>query len=126
MHVNCANELTLLEHRDDQIVSGTRDFSEGYHPIVFSEVGLIGPQVRNMDNLLGVGATVEGEARIVAQIDDGIALPRIDMTLLLAVERHGAKDRSLAQEQIAESGLTDTDCIRQHCIEDGRQLAWRT
>jgi hypothetical protein len=110
--------LTLLEHWDDQIGPGTRDFHEGNHPIIFSQVGLIGPQVGNVDNLLGVGDTVEWEARIVTQIDDGIAPPRIDMTLLLAVDRHGPKDRSLAQKQVAESGLTDTDCIGQHCIED--------
>jgi hypothetical protein len=105
---------------------GPCDFHEGNHAVVFPDVRLIGSEIGNVDNLFGVGEAVKRESWIFAQVDCRITSPRLDVTLVTAVDRYGAKDRSFAQEQIAERGFTDACCIRQHGIEDWFKLPRRT
>ena len=59
------------------------DFDEGNDAVVFPDVRLIGPQIWNVDNLFGRGGAVERDFRIVAQVDYGIAPPRIGVAFPL-------------------------------------------
>src|SRR5262249_38757327 len=114
---NYADDFSLFEHRYHQIGPRPRAFDEGHHAGVFSDVGRIDAEVRNVDNLLGHGNAFERNSWIIAEVHHGIAKPRIGVTFR-AMDRDRAKDRPFAQEQIAERGLTDAGRVRQHGIED--------
>ena len=75
-----------------------------------------------MDNLFGVGDTVERDSRIVAQVDHGVA-PQI-VEAFLAMDCDGAKGITFEKPKIAERGFTDAGCVRQKSIEDRLQIAW--
>ena len=70
-----------------------------------------------MDNLFGLGDAVERDPGLSRRSSTG--LRRDNRRGLLAVSGDGAKEISLAQEQTAERGLADADCILQHGIEHG-------
>ena len=125
IHGNCTDEFTILEHRDRQMGPGTPDFDQGDDAVIFPDVRLVNPEVRNVNNLFGLEDPVEWVSRIFAYVSCGVAPPRIDVSSL-AVDRDRAKDKSFAQEQIAERGLADAGCVREHRIEDWCQLAGRT
>ena len=63
-----------------------------------------------------IGEAVEWGPRVF-QLDYRIALPIIDVALLIMVERYAAKFIALVQVQSAGRGVTDAGCIRQHSIE---------
>ena len=117
-----AYELALLEHWDCCKGPCASNFDERNDPIVSSDVGLIGPEIGNVDDLFGLQHTIKRDSRTVTQVDFGIARPVFDV-VLLAIDRDGSKDGALAQEQIAERGFTDASRIRQHGIEDGLKIA---
>src|SRR5262249_57244536 len=85
------------------------------------DVGLIGSQVENVDNLFGIGDTVERDSRIVAQVDHGLALQVVEG--FLAMNRDGAKSITFEEPKIAERGLADARRIFQHRVEDLLKLA---
>ena len=90
---------------------GTPDFDQGDDAVIFPDVRLVNPEVRNVNNLFGLEDSVEWVSRIFAYVSRGIAPPRIDVAFL-AVDRDRAKDKSFAQKQIAERGLADAGCVR--------------
>src|SRR4030095_4712835 len=58
IHVNRADELALLEHWHRHKGPRAHGFDEANDEAIFPDVGLIGPKVGNVDNLLAVGDTV--------------------------------------------------------------------
>src|SRR5262249_27304798 len=125
IYADRTNQFVFFEHRYHQIGPRPSDFDEGHHAGIFSDVGRIGTEVRNVDNLLGRDNAFEWDSRIVAQVEHGIAKPRIGMAFR-AVDCNRAKDRSFLQEQISERGLAYVGCIRQQCIEDRLKFAGRS
>ena len=110
IHANRANEFTFLQHWHYHIGSHACDFDKVNQAVVFSDVGLIGPQVGDVNRLPGLSEAVERDSRIVSQVDHGPAPQNIGVAFL-ALNRDSTKDRSFAQEQIAERGLTDPGCV---------------
>ena len=56
---------------------GTPDFDQGDDAVIFPDVRLVNPEVRNVNNLFGLEDTVEWVSRIFAYVSRGIAPPRI-------------------------------------------------
>ena len=55
---NCADQLALLEHWHRHEAAGALELRQGNDSAVFSDVGLIGAEVGNVDNLFGFGDAV--------------------------------------------------------------------
>src|SRR5262249_6688516 len=69
IHANRANEFTFLKHWHYRIGPYACDFDKVNHPVVFCDVGLVGPNVWDVDYLFGLGEAVERHPRIIAQVD---------------------------------------------------------
>jgi hypothetical protein len=74
IHVNRADKLALLDHRYSHKGARAYNFDKGYDECVFPNIGLIGPEVRNMDNLFRSVEAVERDTRIIAQLDHRVPL----------------------------------------------------
>src|SRR5262245_20099426 len=72
IHVNRADKLAVLEHWHRHKGPRAHGIDEGNNKAIFPDVGLIGPQVGNVDNLFGGSKTVEWHSRIIAQVDHRI------------------------------------------------------
>ena len=77
-----------------------------------------------MNKLFSSRETVQRNSRTFLQIDHGVMSHMIDKTLR-AMDRDSAKDTAFKEPKVAESGLTDAGCIRQHCVKNGLQLSGR-
>src|SRR5262249_25272731 len=112
IHVDRADELALLEHWHAHQGPYACYFDEANDGVPFREVGLIGPKVRDVNNLFGVGDAMEWDSWILAQIDHGIA-PQIIAVAFLALDCDRTEGATFEEQKITEGGLTDADCIRQ-------------
>ena len=54
---------------------GTPDFDQGDDAVIFPDVRLVNPEVRNVNNLFGLEDSVEWVSRIFAYVSRGIAAP---------------------------------------------------
>ncbi len=95
IHINGADKLVVFEHWHRYKCPHACGFDKRNDAVVFSDVGRIGPEVGDVDNLLGIGDTIEGNSRIVFQLNHTITPPKIDVALLAMVDSYAAKITSL-------------------------------
>ena len=95
IHIDGADKLVVFEHWHRYKCPHACGFDKRNDAVVFSDVGRIGPEVRDVDNLLGIGDTIEWNSRIVFQLNHTITSPKIDVALLAMVDSYAAKSTSL-------------------------------
>src|SRR5262249_56241836 len=94
IHRNRSDDFALFKHRHHHKSPRSCVFYEGNDAGVLPDVRWIGPQIRNMDKLFGLGDTIERDSGVIAQVHYRITPPKIDVAFL-AVDRDSAEDRSL-------------------------------
>ena len=94
IHSNRANKFALLEHWDGHMGPRTCQLDQRNNATVLPDVRWIGPQIVNMDNLFGLGDTIERDFGVVTQVNYRITSPKFDVPFF-AVDRDSAEDRSL-------------------------------
>src|SRR5262249_6305481 len=75
VHVDRADDVALLEHRHRDKGARARDFDDWNDSRVFLYIGLIHLEIGNVDKLFGVGNASERDQRVLAHVDNRIALP---------------------------------------------------
>jgi hypothetical protein len=81
---------------------------------------------RDVNDLFGLGETAKNsfESRM-SGIHDGFAPPHFFIRGRGVVHRGDPKRISFMEVERAEIGLAQPRRVRQHCLENGLQLAWR-
>ena len=95
IHINGADKLVVFEHWHRYKCPHACGFDKRNDAVVFSDVGRVGPEVGDVDNLLGIGDTIEGNSRSFFQLNHTITPPKIDVALLAMVDSYAAKTTSL-------------------------------
>jgi hypothetical protein len=88
------------------------------------KVGLLRPEVTNVDDLFGLSDPAEGDVRMIE--NKGFPPLKLGMLSRRTVRRNYAKGISLAKEQVAELGPADLRCVLQDGLEHSFQFARRT
>ncbi len=117
------NQLVLFEHRNTEKGTGTTGVDKPNERRGAFDVGLLRPDVGNVNNLPRVGDTPERKLR--ARVNDRFTTPLFDMRRR-SMQRDGPKPPALAKPHDAEFCLADARGILQHCLEHRLQLTRRT
>ena len=121
-----ADELRLLEHRHDEKRATACELHLADEQRIAVDIGLLLGEVCNMNDLLGAGDAPE--ARPWAGTDHRLATPPFRPRGWCAMQRNQAELVSFAEKQVAEVGPTNPRRIREHCLENRRELdraSWR-
>ena len=73
VHANPAYEFVALEHWHDHESPCAPRFDERNNALIFLEVGLMVPKVRDMDNLVSMCEAFDRGTWVVPHIEHGIA-----------------------------------------------------
>src|SRR5262245_38753413 len=101
-----SDNLALLQHWHRHKSPRSTDFDQSNNAGISRKVGLIGPQVRHMNNLPVPDEPAKRDVRVVAQIELGIFSPRIGVTFL-AVDCDGSDNGSVTQKKVSIGGFAD-------------------
>src|SRR5262249_4901143 len=116
---NRADQLVLLEHRRDEKGTGAasiRKLNEGW---VTLHIGLLRPDVGDVNNLPRVSEAPERNRR--AGVNDRLTAPPFDM-LCRSMHGDGPEPAALAKPHDAELCFADAGCVLQHGLEHGLQV----
>src|SRR5262249_2696911 len=120
-----ANQFVLLEHWHPDNSASASSFDKGNGFAVFPDVGLVSPEVGDVNNLFRPEDAGERGCWMFAKVDDGIAQDIVHKALH-TVDSDGTGGVTFEEPKIAERGLTNTSCVREHGLKHALQLARRT
>ena len=118
-----SNQLALFEHRNAEKGAGAASVhktNEGWRTF---EVGLLRPEVGDVNDLPRASDTPKRELR--ARVNDGFTAPLLHMRCR-SIHRDGPKPPALAKPHDPELCLADARGVLQHGLEHRLQLARRT
>jgi hypothetical protein len=123
VNADSADQLFVLEHRhgDNRPIAG--EFDGGNDRWIALDVGLMRPNVGDVDDLVGYGETTKSGVR--PRTDQWFALACLGICGRSVVHSNNAEGICLAEEQRAERGLAEPRRIHQYGLEHGLQVAGR-
>ncbi len=124
VNADSADQLFVLEHRhgDNRPIAG--EFDGGDDRWIALDVGLMRPNVGDVDDLVGYGETTKSGVR--PRTDQWFALACLGICGRGVVHSNNAEGICLADEQRAERGLAEPRRVHQYGFEHGLQVAGRT
>src|SRR5262249_12138694 len=120
---NRAHQLALLEHRHAEIRASPRDLDGGDARRLPFEVGRLRDDVSNVHGLFGLKQATQSISRVRAWWVAPKVLAERGHSILQSLD---AENRAVVPVQNAEISLAKTCRLREHSLEHGLEVAWRT